>query len=63
MLLSHEPEQRTERPTPERVGGFEFTVRPAEPTPDGRARWAARADALASWLLAEWRRETAGEAA
>lgn len=61
--MFQEAEKPVEKRAIERIGNFEFTVRPTEPTPEGRARWAARADALASWLLAEWRRETAGEAA
>ena len=61
--MSREAEKRNAEEATERIGNFEFTARLAEPTPEGRARWATRANALTAWLLAEWRRETAGEAA
>jgi len=48
-------------PEVETVGRFEMTVALAEPAPEVAQRWSSRADALAGWLLAEWRRDQ-GEA-
>jgi len=44
----------------ERVGRFKFTVRTAEATSESELRFRNRADALAAWLLAKWRREQGG---
>ena len=44
-------------PRTERVGQFDLAVALAEPSPEGAARWARRAEALTAWLLAEWQRE------
>ncbi len=61
--MSHEAEKQNAETAVERIGDFEFTARLTKPTPEGRTRWATRADALAAWLLAEWRRERREEAA
>lgn len=42
---------------PERVGNFTFSVRFAEPTPESRAKWSERIDALADLLLVLWEAE------
>lgn len=41
----------------EMVGGFRMRIMLAEPTPESRARWERRGDALAVWLKSEWERE------
>lgn len=41
----------------EMVGGFRMRIMLAEPTPESRARWERRGDALAAWLMSEWERE------
>lgn len=41
----------------EMVGGFRMRIMMAEPTPESRARWERRGDALAAWLVSEWERE------
>ena len=41
----------------ERVGRFEMRTVPAEPSKQAEDRRQRRADALAAWLLAEWKRE------
>ena len=46
----------------EKVGKWEFTVCFGEPTPESTARWENRADAIAAWLRAEWKREQAARA-
>jgi hypothetical protein len=46
----------------EKVGEWEFTLCAGEPTPESRARWENRADAIAAWLMAEWKREQAARA-
>lgn len=43
--------------SPERVGKFTFTVRPAEPTPESQERWNERIDALADLLVELWEEE------
>lgn len=43
----------------ERVGTFDFTIEQAEERPETKRRWDRRVDALAAWLLEEWRREHA----
>jgi len=58
--LSHEAEKQSAEAATERIGNFNLTVRQAKPSPDSRTN---RAEALAAWLLAEWRRETAEETA
>ena len=40
-----------------RVGHFEFEVRPAERTPESEARWNDRVEALADLLLELWEEE------
>jgi hypothetical protein len=44
------------------IGKIQFTVM-ADPAPVTPERRAQRAEALAAWLLFEWRRERQGEAA
>jgi len=46
----------------EKVGKYEFTVRCGEATPESTARWEQRTDALAAWLMAQWKREQAAKA-
>jgi len=41
----------------EMVGGFRMRIVLAEPTPESRARWERRVDAIAAWLVSEWERE------
>lgn len=41
----------------EKVGGYDITIRYAEETPDTRERWAQRSEAIAAWMLAEWKRQ------
>jgi hypothetical protein len=41
----------------ERVGGYELEVVFAEETPETRERWARRSEAIAAWMLAEWKRQ------
>jgi hypothetical protein len=41
----------------EHVGRFQMTVVRAEPTQESEERWTRRADALAQWLLEQWRQE------
>ena len=36
-----------------------MTIAPAELSPEAAQRWAQRAETLAQWLLAMWRRELA----
>lgn len=43
----------------ERVGNIELRVVVGEHTPEFEERWSRRAEVIASWLLAEWRREQA----
>jgi len=52
--------ENDEPDTFERVGRFDFTVRATEATPESELRFKNRADALAAWLLAKWRREQGG---
>ena len=42
-----------------RVGQFAVAIVVAEPSDEVEERWAQRAEALAQWLLAEWRRQQA----
>ncbi|MFO8013923.1 MAG: hypothetical protein R6X20_11540 [Phycisphaerae bacterium] len=49
-----------EAPPVEHVGRFGLSVAKADPTPETAATWSRRAEALAAWLLAEWKREGAG---
>jgi len=42
------------------VGRFTLSVAPADPTPETTTKWSRRAEALAAWLLAEWKREQEG---
>jgi hypothetical protein len=39
----------------ETVAGFAMTVAVVEPLEEAEGRWGQRVDALAQWLLAEWR--------
>lgn len=39
----------------EQVGPLEMSVTAGEQTSEAAERWARRSDALAAWLLAEWR--------
>jgi len=45
----------------ERVGRFDMAVACAELSPEAAQRWASRAEILAGWLLAMWRRERQGD--
>jgi hypothetical protein len=42
---------------PQRVGKIEMRVAVAEPTPESQQRWSRRSEAIAAWLLAEWKRQ------
>lgn len=44
-------------PTVQRVGRLALSVEPAAPSPENQGKWSRRAESLAGWLLAEWRRE------
>lgn len=56
MLVMEEKEQEATE-TAERIGRLEFEVRRSAGSPDFQQRYADRADALAAWLLAQWRLE------
>lgn len=43
--------------SPERIGQFELRVMCCAPSPDSAARSQRRIEALAAWLLAQWRAE------
>jgi len=43
----------------ERAGSLKMRVEVAEATAEAAERWSQRAEALAQWLLCEWRREHA----
>jgi hypothetical protein len=50
----------TDVPAVQHVGRFTLSVAPADPTPETAATWSRRAETLAAWLLAEWKREQEG---
>ena len=43
----------------ETVARMAMAIAPAESSPEAAERWARRAEILAQWLLAMWRREQA----
>ena len=48
---------------PDKVGQWAMRVECAPRSAPSEDRWALRSDALAAWLLDEWKREQAGEEA
>jgi hypothetical protein len=44
----------------ERVGRFDMAVACAELSPEAAERWARRAEVLARWLLAAWKKDHQG---
>jgi len=46
---------------PEAVAGYSMTILGGEGCPEAAARWSARSDALAAWLLAEWRKAASSD--